>query len=131
MGSLDSVFRQLAAQVLPIFASTPVQFKRVETFYDSTNDVETQTERTAAVVSSPPVPVTYDALRADSSIQASDTFILAASKDFEELSPAFDPKPGSKVKLFATVAGRSFSVVRVREYWGGDQPALLEFILRD
>lgn len=130
MGFLDGPLRNVATNVIGLFTDTAATWTYQKSVYDSVNMAETNVERTVSVKTSPPVPVTKRQLEDNPGLLGTELVTYASKKDFDELSPPFDPRPATGIRVHVRIAGRDYEVRTVREYFSGDQIALLEFFLR-
>jgi hypothetical protein len=130
MGFLDQPLRQVSRDVIGLFTTAKARLTRVTKTYNSTTDTTSEVQESVDVKVSPPLPVTRDHLRGDPNLVATDTVVYVSALDLEEATPAISLLPGSDVTLFANVAGRDHAILRVAEYYSGDQAAILELFLR-
>jgi len=128
MGLLDNSLRQLAETIVGLFTDDPALFVRQSETYDSATGVASTTSTSVSLKTTPPLPVEYDQRRGDNAILSTDVVVFCASKDLDDA--AFDPIPATNARVYVTVAGREFQIVRVREFFSGDSRALTELICR-
>ena len=130
MGFLDPALRAISAQLTGLFTSSPATWTQEKAVYDSVSATDTVIERTVRVNATPPVPVTRKLVEDVPGLIGTELVTYAAQVDFDDLSPAFDPRPRKDVRVHVEFGGRAYEVMWVREYYSGDQVALLEFMLR-
>lgn len=115
MGSLDTLFRDAAPLIIAIFSDVPKAVRRVVTTYDPEDGTEVEVTTSTTLVMSPPVD--FETARIDGKkILETDFALYVAETDLE--AKVFDIEPTDEVKVFVTVDGDEYPIVRTKVFQG-------------